>query len=191
MRTFPDLGALKLAAAKDHGLMTRVQRSEEWGDGWGTNVPLLAAAVAASTGPVLEIGGGLFSTPVLAAMCKATNRELITLDNDENWIKSYADVQKNAHCLPQWDEQELERFKAQYGVIFVDHRPDDARLPVLQAIRAWNPDYIVCHDTCNPYFTGVDAFLNTFAWRYDWGFMASSTTVVSDTKEFPVIHETY
>lgn len=73
-----------------------------------------------------------------------------------------------------------------YGVIFVDHRPDTARLPVLKAVRG-RADYIVCHDTCNPYFAGVDDFLSTFKWRYDWGFMASSTTVVSDTKEFPVI----
>jgi len=187
MRTFPDITALRKAVEEtptDTDLRTRLQRSEEWGEGWGTNIPLLAAAVAASQGPVLEVGGGLFSTPVLAAMCKATGRHFVTLDDNEEWLRTYADVQPNAHLVSSWDE--VKHWQGQYGVIFVDHRPDHARLPVLKAVRGWS-DYIVCHDTCNPYFEGVDEFLDTFKWRYDWGFMASSTTVVSDTKEFPVI----
>lgn len=186
MRTFPDITALRKAAETEPHLRTRLQRSEEWGEGWGTNIPLLAAAVAASTGPVLEIGGGLFSTPVLAAMCKATGREFLTLDDNAGWIKSYSDVQPNAMYVDNWDDLERTVRPFGWGVIFVDHRPDNARLPVLKAVRGWS-DYIVCHDTCNPYFEGVDDFLDTFKWRYDWGFMASSTTVVSDTKEFPVI----
>ena len=55
---------------------------------WGTHASLLAAAVAASSPgyPVLELGAGRFSTPMLVAMCALTKRTLVSADNDMAWL---------------------------------------------------------------------------------------------------------
>ena len=50
-------------------------------DGGGSHVPLLASVVAiARPGPVLELGVGDMSTPLLREMCRAMGRELVSVD---------------------------------------------------------------------------------------------------------------
>ena len=57
---------------------------------WGSHLPMLAACVAATSGDVLELGVGDFSTPVLHALCGATGRNLVSVEDDMAWCHKLA-----------------------------------------------------------------------------------------------------
>lgn len=54
-------------------------------DLWSTHLPVLAAAVAKTQGPILELGCGHYSTRLLHALCDG--RELITVDGNANFVE--------------------------------------------------------------------------------------------------------
>lgn len=56
-------------------------------DGFATAVPALIATVAATYGPIVEVGAGFSSTPVLAAIARAFGREFFSLESDERWAR--------------------------------------------------------------------------------------------------------
>lgn len=47
-----------------------------------THLAVLMEAVRRTAGPVLELGVGLYSTPVLHWLCYPTNRRLVSYDSD-------------------------------------------------------------------------------------------------------------
>lgn len=47
-----------------------------------THIPILAAVVAMTDGPVLELGTGLNSTPLLSEMCFHMSRDLYSIETD-------------------------------------------------------------------------------------------------------------
>lgn len=183
---FPSINELYLAFKKDPSLKFKYERSQMWGNGWGTNIPLLAAMTAcARPGNVLELGGGYFSTPVLKAICTAQKRKLVTLENSEQWAKAYADIHE-AVIIKDWIEA-IDNLKgSKWALVFIDNQSDDTRLPNIERVRGnLDFEFLVVHDTCNPYFKGVDDYLDTFKYRYDYTLMSSNTTVVSDTRKPP------
>ena len=57
---------------------------------WGSHLAPLIGAVASSKGPVIEIGIGHFSTPILHGLCKALHRNLVSLEQDVKWFEMFA-----------------------------------------------------------------------------------------------------
>jgi hypothetical protein len=100
--SYPDLWALEDAIksarlANDPRAIERLvhlhMRGVKHGDGYGTHVPLLAAVISgAYVGPILELGTGYFSTPLLHQMCKATGQTLYSLDTSADWIANFRDL---------------------------------------------------------------------------------------------------
>lgn len=123
---------------------------------WGTHAPLLAAAVASSPGSaVLELGAGRFSTPMLVAMCALGRRRLVSADNSAEWLAVCAPEGLELSCdhekirVEDWNAA-IERFAAQrWGVIFVDHWPQDRRGCDVERL-ANSAEWIVMHDTQDP-----------------------------------------
>ena len=201
-RIYPDIGTLvatmdKARADGDEELRAMLnpiyERSHYHYDGWGTHAPLLAAVVAtARPGPVLEIGIGRGSSPLLIEMCRAMGRDLVGMDSEQGWIDELADLPyPELVCMPDWNKLpawlEAHRMltKSHWSVIFIDHGPGEARLPVTKATRGFS-EFIVCHDTHNPgYLVGLDDFLDTFKFRSDYTLMPSCTSVVSDERAYP------
>src|SRR4051812_1705868 len=52
-----------------------------------THFPLLIKAVQMSEGPVLELGSGLFSTPLLHWMCFEGKRQLLTVEGYKHYLE--------------------------------------------------------------------------------------------------------
>jgi hypothetical protein len=166
-----------------------LDRSQAWGGGWGTHVPLLAAVVAsARPGAVIELGGGHYSTALLAEMCRAMGREFYSVDHDAKWASANADLCE-VQLVPSWGEFRALEWTVG-AVIFIDNEPGPDRCPNLKWARAQKPQFIVCHDTLHPqkedreWYSGMDAELSTFKYRYDYVSMASATSVVSDFKRY-------
>jgi hypothetical protein len=204
-KTFPDLQALSYAreharATGDQAALTHFERlhdrSSAWGGGYGTNIPLLAAVLAvAPPGPVLELGAGNFSTLLLAEMCRAMERRLVTFEAHEGWMARLADAAHTIKHVPEasW-ENASKRFhpdfshantpdnpinqNLRWAVALVDHAAGPGRTDAIEFLRD-HADFIVVHDTKNSFFTGVDDALESFPYRFDYTTMCPTTTVVS------------
>ncbi len=58
---------------------------------FGTHQEVLTSLVNKTSGPIIEFGSGHCSTDLLHKMCKKTKRTLITIDNNEEWLKKFQD----------------------------------------------------------------------------------------------------
>lgn len=110
--------------------------------GWGSHLPVLMKMIVHTRGPVLEVGGGLFSTPYLHYACKRDGRELTTLENDPRFYKFLSKYDHDVRFVENWDDVEIDK----YSFIFFDHAPAERRVV---DIARWkdNADFLVVHDT--------------------------------------------
>lgn len=116
---------------------------------WCSFLPALTRALVSSHGPVIEIGIGHFSTPVLHEYCEASRRKLISVESDPVWAKALKDVYESpfhefvigeyCHVLP-------ELAKGTYGVVFIDNSPGGSgrSIPFTQFYH--QTEFIVVHD---------------------------------------------
>lgn len=118
-----------------------------------THVPALAAAVAHTTGPVLELGCGHGSTPLLHAMCQPTARVLCTVESDSHWAEPFAGRFTAPwhgfyHCgADDWDTGHPVLTLAAFHLVFIDHgnrKQRGASLAMCAAMDS-NP-VVVVHD---------------------------------------------
>lgn len=115
-------------------------------DSSATHQRFLLAALANTTGPVLELGAGWYSTPVLHEVCKMQGRMLYTFDNNIEWIQPFLQMESPLHKIfhvEWWGDLPLP--ESRYGLVFVDHAPACRRE---DEIRRVHPiaDVIVAHD---------------------------------------------
>ena len=67
---------------------------------YGTHLVPLMACVVESSGPVLELGCGRWSTPVLRAYCLAAKREFVSVDSNRNWADKIGKPLGNENRVP-------------------------------------------------------------------------------------------
>lgn len=150
-------------------------------DPWGTHIPILAACVTATNGPVIELGCGLYSTPLLHALCVQKGRRLVSMDLDGKWLSRFATVLRGPlhefHHVQDWDRLPT----GIWSVALVDQTPPSARAPSIRLIKG-KCDLIVCHDSEHRLY-GYEAALADFKNRVEWRRYAPWTTVVSDTMD--------
>jgi hypothetical protein len=109
---------------------------------WGSHMPALLACIGATTGPVLEIGCGHFSTPALYALCFAAGREFVSIEQDLEWAKKFRGVTHTdsyEHTL-----NALARHR--WSVVFIDHSPGHGKR--VEAFKQFMPvsEFVVVHD---------------------------------------------
>lgn len=67
-----------------------------------SHLPALLACIASSSGPVLELGVGFFSTPHLHAICLAMKRNLVSVEQNKEW---HAEFRKYDHIETRHSER--------------------------------------------------------------------------------------
>ena len=147
--------------------------------GAGSHVPLLASVVAtARPGPVLELGVGDSSTPLLRELCKAMGRELVGVDTHEAWARKYG-----AHLLSAVPGG---LFLREWAVVFIDTSPPPTRLELVRLVRP-HAEFIVIHDTDNQGGDLADLVEHfaTFPHLYTDESSRPWTTVVGDVRAYP------
>jgi hypothetical protein len=160
-------------------------------DPYATHSPVLTAMLAATAGPVLELGCGNYSTPILHEMCKAMGRQLVSVESDYEWLNKFIAFRSENHLLCLCGERGNEwRFfiseektltGMHWGLVFVDNDPVGQRKFDIEQLRG-NTDYFVIHDT-EPeveHIYGFADILKTFKYRKDYTLLTPHTTVVSD-----------
>lgn len=130
--------------------MTEIHPTNKNEVAWTSWLPALGFALARSTGPVLEIGIGHFSTPFLHEYCKGSGRELWSVESDQSWFVAFRNKFHSEfhrfgypvdHVVPKQFVRDI-----RFGVTFIDNSPGgEARArPFKTALL--NSDYIVVHD---------------------------------------------
>ncbi len=154
---------------------------------WSTHLPLLLAAVLNSEGPVLEIGIGHFSTPILHAVCKSLGRELVSVEDDPQWVAKFADEYENAShefrngfdCLPELSQ-------VRWGAVLIDESPGARRGKTLDLFGE-TADFLVMHDTQAADVTrGLFGFSEGFKQWTDTRYEVHAT-IFSKRRELPAV----
>lgn len=112
----------------------------------GTHQRLLVKAALATNGPILELGSGWYSTPILHEIAAAQNRVLITVDNNNEWLLKFEHLRSPIHSLvavSNWDEFVPGH---EFGLVFVDHAPAGRRAVDIRRLVEFT-SLFVCHDT--------------------------------------------
>ena len=145
-----------------------------------SHIPLLAAAVLKTTGPVLELGSGLGSTLLLHGLCGSLNRSLTTLDSNKEWFNLFVHLKRSWHIFRNVaDFLDLPEYQKDWGLVFVDHGVMEQRGESIRALQ--QVPVIIAHDTCHSHLYNYEPILSEFKYRWDWILNPPYTTVVSNT----------
>lgn len=147
--------------------------------GFATHLPMLVACVAKTQGPVLELGCGAYSTPVLHAL--AQGRELVSYDINPDWHGAFRRFNRGTHkveLVTDWAKAPIER---PWDVVLIDHAPGNRRAIELERLRPF-ARLVVVHDTEHRSYNLEPAFAK---WRYrkEWRPYSPWTSVVSDVDD--------
>jgi hypothetical protein len=175
-------------------------------NGYSTHQPLLVAAMVHTDGPILEIGGGFYSTPLISAFANGQMRRALTLDTSEYFVGILKDLQSDYHRIEQipgipfdpigkfspeggrkaayyvgLQQDVLEQNPGPFSVVFVDQGPGFLRAPAVK-FYADRAEFIVVHDTnhAERYRFGL---MSNFAYRWDFTAHIPFTTVVSNVRD--------
>jgi hypothetical protein len=120
-------------------------------DPWGSHLPALIACASATDGPILEVGVGYYSTPILHALCQGSERRLMSVDEDldfaENFKSTYARPWHGFTYSPDYAVL-ADLAKEQWSVVFIDNgkSPPGARRGADAALFARSATFVVVHD---------------------------------------------
>ena len=121
---------------------------------YATHLGPLIACMNKSTGDVLELGMGLFSTPYLHYACTVDKRNLLSLENDRGWYKQFNHSDFMQFLYPN-DYHKLEfvdiyedspLIDKEWDVVLVDQTPDLSRKETVKKL-ANKAKYIIIHDS--------------------------------------------
>lgn len=151
--------------------------------GFASHLPALVGCVVATAGPVLELGSGHFSTPVLHAACEG--RRLVTADSDPEWMDRFRYLEHDLHEFVLVDDwSSFATLDEPWDVALVDNAPGHTRRTAIERLRT-RTRYIVVHDTQAADHYGYEPLLSTFEHRVDHRHSRPFTTVVSDQARIP------
>ena len=80
---------------------------------YGTHLAPLIRAMERTTGPVLELGVGFFSTPYLHYACQSTGRHLTSYETSKTWAGCFTryGYESDTHSIrvvKDWDDADDE-----------------------------------------------------------------------------------
>jgi hypothetical protein len=134
---------------------------------------------------VLEIGTGLYSTPLLDWLCEMYSRHLVSLDTDKKWSKlNIEKYQKPSHeVIYTPDLDKIDITDRHWGLVLIDHSPSPRRKIDILRLKN-NADYIVIHDTqpSKDWKFRFSKVYPEFKYVYHYNKINPHTTIVSNFK---------
>ena len=148
---------------------------------YGSHLPVLMKIVGETSGPILELGLGLYSTPYLHYTCLPTQRSLSSYDHDAGWIRYFRDCRSDFHSVNFIDNWDLLDCTGRWDVVLIDHGPD-ARRYVEARRLAGQTKYLILHDSDpeNDNLYQYSKIYPLFKYRYDYTTCKPHTTVLSN-----------
>lgn len=117
---------------------------------YGTHLPALIKAMEKTSGDVLEMGMGVFSTPFLHYQCMLQNRQLTSYENSAAWAGFFLHYAypNNNHKIVVLDDYTKADIERPWDVVLIDQTPDDNRTESIRRLANY-AKYIVIHDSNN------------------------------------------
>lgn len=158
-----------------------------------THFPCLIKLAQMTEGPILEMGSGIFSTPLLHWLCSEKKRKLITVEGYKHYLDFANKFKTEWHEVIYLDPREQMEIKKgdHYSIVFIDHSPKKPRTRGDDALLFKDvADYIVLHDAGKDGHKkyGYDQLYSQFKYRYDWNGCWPSTTVLSNKHDLKDFH---
>jgi len=139
-----------------------------------------------TTGPVLELGCGYNSTPVMHWACFPQGRHLITYESNPEFFEfanAYMADFHEVRCIPDWNVIDVSE---PWSLALVDHSPETARAPL--AAKLTHAEYVIVHDTQRQRDGRMPRFPD-FKYEWKWTQPRVHTSVLSnihDLSEFTI-----
>ena len=109
------------------------------------SVPLAVAALL-TTGNILEIGAGVFSTPVIHNICSHHKRNCVSVDNDKKQLNKFIHYNKTMfHTIQYADDLITYGDNKIWGLVSIDHTLSAERYKNAISLAA-NAQIVVLHD---------------------------------------------
>jgi hypothetical protein len=169
----------------------------------GSHLPVLMKLVGMTSGPVLELGSGYYSTPFLHWACFPGKRRLVTYETSPEWWNYCKHFQSDFHEVyltdgarvvdtstqePRFIETNWDPTKINlpWSVAFVDH--DGVR--EMSVRHLLQTEYVVCHDTENKgaRYWGLTRVPKLFKYHWDYDGVHPRTSVYSNVHELSEFH---
>ncbi len=115
---------------------------------YGTHLPALIKAMSKTTGDVLELGMGVFSTPYLHYQCYLSNRKLVSYENTKSWMQFFIDYgykcpTHEINFVEKYSDAKIEK---PWDVVLIDQTPDSSRVEEIKRLAKF-AKYIIIHDS--------------------------------------------
>lgn len=153
---------------------------------YSSHLPILIKVLQVSKGPVLELGAGVFSTPVMHWLCLEAKRTLVTYENFKEHFEMNKVFETEIHeikFINDWNEAKIEG--VHWGVAFVDHEPRERRVVEIARL-AQITDYVIVHDSEPDHdyrYNFISKAFPLFKYRYNYKRRRPHTTVLSNFKD--------
>lgn len=112
----------------------------------GSHIPVITKLMSHVDKPVLELGIGWNSTPLLHWLCHEKNLPLLSFESDENWLELFKSFETDTHHLFLHNFLEDIEVDFDIGLVFIDHRPARKRRSSAKFFKD-KADFIVLHDS--------------------------------------------
>ncbi len=111
-------------------------------------MPCLLKAFSKTTGDVLELGMGVFSTPYLHYACMLSDRKLVSYENYKEWMQFFIDYKyenKNheINFVEKYSEADTEK---PWDIVLIDQTPSTSRNEEIRRLANY-AKYIIIHDS--------------------------------------------
>src|SRR3990167_3439257 len=115
---------------------------------WGSHLPVLIKCLENSKGPVLELGLGISSTPLLHALCFDQDRFLLSLDNDPQFVEMFKKYRSETHSIELVDNWATHPITPSplWALALIDHKPEERRKEEIKRL-ADKAIFLIVHDT--------------------------------------------
>ena len=113
---------------------------------WGSHLPVLMKLFPLTSGVILELGTGIYSTPYLHWSCFLANRKLISYESQEKYYEKARQYRNSRHRVrfaEDWDKLDIEGF---FDIIFIDIHPGSKRKNLAAKLKD-SGLFIVLHDS--------------------------------------------
>lgn len=146
-----------------------------------THIPVLLKVLRITSGPVLELGIGHYSTLILHYLCMDMNRILMSYDNNMKYINGFISFSSDMHKIiyaEDWDEVDILK---PWSVAFIDHHPALRR--GIDAGRLANyAEYVICHDSepAGARIYGYNEIYPLFKYHWEYTKLKPYTKVLSN-----------
>ena len=150
---------------------------------YGTHLPCLIKALSKTTGDVLELGMGVFSTPYLHYACLLAKRKLVSYENFKNWLQFFIDYgyENEYHEINFVEKYSDAPIEKPWSIALVDQTPDSSRVEEIKRLVNL-VKYIIIHDSSekDERVYHYSEIYPLFKYRTDWDKDKNHATVLSN-----------